>query len=118
MINSKLCISYQTIEKKGPSDLPIEQQQGWIYGCDICQDVCPWNRFSEPSTETRFEARPYVNADVDQWEQWIENPSLLKKQLKTTAAERTGHVKLLAEAQRFLNNSPNIKDSKSANPSF
>jgi epoxyqueuosine reductase len=117
VINSNLCISYQTIEKKGLSDLPIEQQQGWIYGCDICQDVCPWNRFSEPTVEKRFESRPYAHADTDKWQQWIENPSTFKQLLKSTAAERTGHAKILAEAQRFLNNSPNIRESNSANPS-
>ncbi len=113
VVNSNLCISYQTIEKKATSDLPIEQQQGWIYGCDICQDVCPWNRFSEPSTEPRFEARSYAHADLHQWKQWIEDPSSLKKQLKSTAAERTGHAKILAEAQRFLTHFP--KNSNTVN---
>ena len=31
---------------------------GWLYGCDVCQDVCPWNRFEQPTTEPRFEPRP------------------------------------------------------------
>ena len=70
-----------------------------------------------PEVEKRFESRPYAHADTDKWQQWIENPSTFKQLLKSTAAERTGHVKLLAEAQRFLNNSPNIRESNSANPS-
>ena len=32
--------------------------EGWLYGCDTCQDVCPWNRFEQPSNEPRFEPRP------------------------------------------------------------
>ena len=36
---------------------------GWLYGCDVCQDVCPWNRFEQPTNETRFEPRE-GNVDV------------------------------------------------------
>jgi epoxyqueuosine reductase len=102
VINSNLCISYQTIEKKGESTLTNNQQQGWVYGCDICQEVCPWNRFAEPTTETRFQPRAYAQADSQQWHQWIENPTPLKQLLKSTAAERTGHKKIVAEAKRLL----------------
>lgn len=49
-INSNHCISYLTIENKGdiPEDLR-EQVGNWVFGCDICQQVCPWNRFSHPA---------------------------------------------------------------------
>jgi epoxyqueuosine reductase len=50
--------------------LPEVIQQGlsgWLYGCDICQDVCPWNRFEETTNETRFAAREgNVNAELDE----------------------------------------------------
>lgn len=55
MIDSSRCISYLTIEKK--DDLPDDLQgnyKHWIFGCDICQEVCPWNRFSSPHNEPAF----------------------------------------------------------------
>lgn len=55
MIDSGRCISYLTIEKKG--DLPPEfkgKYKKWVFGCDICQEVCPWNRFAVPHTEASF----------------------------------------------------------------
>jgi epoxyqueuosine reductase len=59
VVDSRRCISYATIELRD-DHLPDEIKNnldGWIYGCDICQDVCPWNRFEKPTTETRFEPR-------------------------------------------------------------
>jgi epoxyqueuosine reductase len=69
VIDSKACLSYQTIESRD-AELPLEITEnlnGWLYGCDICQDVCPWNRFQKPSEETRFAPRPEnVSPDLDQ----------------------------------------------------
>ena len=59
IVDSRRCISYATIELRDES-LPegiAENLNGWIYGCDICQDICPWNRFEKPSGEPRFEPR-------------------------------------------------------------
>ncbi|MEQ1920970.1 MAG: tRNA epoxyqueuosine(34) reductase QueG [Pyrinomonadaceae bacterium] len=59
VVDSRKCISYVTIELRG-DELPAnvaDTLDGWIYGCDICQDVCPWNRFEQPSSESRFEPR-------------------------------------------------------------
>lgn len=103
VVNSNLCISYQTIEKKGDSSLSVEEHQGWVYGCDICQEVCPWNRFSEPHNEPRFNAREFVQADSNQWKQWINDPDAFQLILKNTASERTGHRKILSEVRRQIN---------------
>lgn len=65
VVDSNRCISYATIELRAPEmpDDVADNLQGWLYGCDICQDVCPWNRFEQPAAETRFEPRPgNVNA--------------------------------------------------------
>jgi epoxyqueuosine reductase len=60
VVDSARCISHATIELRAPV-LPTEvaaSLDGWLYGCDICQDVCPWNRFEQATEETRFEPRP------------------------------------------------------------
>lgn len=59
VVDSKKCISYATIELRTET-LPTgiaENLNGWIYGCDICQDICPWNRFEKPTGEARFAPR-------------------------------------------------------------
>ncbi len=59
VVDSTKCISYATIELRD-DELPppiAENLNGWVYGCDICQDVCPWNRFEKPTDEARFEPR-------------------------------------------------------------
>ena len=67
VLDSNKCISYATIELRSAQipDAVANHLEGWLYGCDICQDVCPWNRFAEPTNEERFAPRPgNVNADL------------------------------------------------------
>jgi len=62
VVDANRCISYWTIEYKGERfpDNIRENLNGWIFGCDICQDVCPWNhKFATPTTEPDFQPRPW-----------------------------------------------------------
>ena len=67
VVDSNKCISYATIELRA-TEMPegiASNLDGWLYGCDICQDVCPWNRFEQPTREERFEPRAgNVNASL------------------------------------------------------
>jgi len=60
VLDSNKCISYLTIEHRGaiPTELSAKLD-GWIYGCDICQDVCPWNRFQKSANESAFQPRSW-----------------------------------------------------------
>jgi epoxyqueuosine reductase len=61
VVDSNKCISYQTIENRGEiPDAIAERMNPWVFGCDICQEVCPWNRFARDTTEADFAARPEV----------------------------------------------------------
>jgi len=68
VVDSNLCISHATIESRAP-ELPAaigSHLEGWLYGCDICQDVCPWNQMTPVTKESRFEPRnANVNASPD-----------------------------------------------------
>lgn len=75
IVDGSKCISYFTIELK--EMLIPENMKGkfenWIFGCDICQDVCPWNRFSEPNKEIAFTPIPEIlNLNTKEWEELTE----------------------------------------------
>lgn len=62
-IDATRCIAYLTIELKPEHEIPPElasKLDGWIYGCDVCQDVCPWNRFEEPTHLSEFAPRDEI----------------------------------------------------------
>jgi epoxyqueuosine reductase len=69
-VDANRCISYWTIEHRGP-DFPDDLARhfgDWVFGCDICQDVCPWTKFSRPTSDTRFQARDGLAAPaLDEW---------------------------------------------------
>ncbi len=75
IVNGSKCISYLTIELK--NEIPTEFKgkfNDWIFGCDICQDVCPWNRFSKPTTEKDFDYKPEkLEMSFKDWEEITED---------------------------------------------
>jgi len=61
VVDGSKCISYFTIELK--NELPSfaqDKMDDWMFGCDVCQDVCPWNRFSKPHNESLFDPNPEI----------------------------------------------------------
>jgi epoxyqueuosine reductase len=70
-VDGSKCISYYTIELK--DNLPDEMKgklDDWAFGCDVCQDVCPWNRFSKPHSEPLFQANPeLLSYSKKDWEE-------------------------------------------------
>ena len=90
VINGSKCISYFTIELKDA--LIDENMKGkfnnWMFGCDVCQDVCPWNRFSKPTSETGFTPIPEIlNLSNKQWEEMSEET--FKQVFKNSPLKRT-----------------------------
>jgi len=69
VVNGSKCISYLTIELKGEIPSEFKGKMGdWVFGCDICQDVCPWNKFSIPNTEPLFNAQEgLLDFTRDEW---------------------------------------------------
>jgi epoxyqueuosine reductase len=70
VVDSNLCLSYLTIEHRGPVGGDVRgRYEGWIYGCDTCQDVCPWNlKFETPSEEPAFFPREgFIAPPLEEW---------------------------------------------------
>jgi epoxyqueuosine reductase len=92
IIDGSKCISYLTIELKDEV-LPNEfknKMEGWIYGCDICQDVCPWNRFSKPHQTEAF--RPHPDLSETEWSELTEE--LFRELFKNSPVKRTKYAGL------------------------
>ncbi len=85
-LDASKCISYLTIELK--DQIPAEfdgKSEGWIFGCDICQEVCPWNRFSKPHAEPKFNAQS--SWENIKWEEITEE--IFQKLMEKSPIKRT-----------------------------
>ncbi|WP_318343990.1 tRNA epoxyqueuosine(34) reductase QueG [Flagellimonas baculiformis] len=89
VVDGSKCISYFTIELK--NEIPGEFQgkfDEWMFGCDVCQDVCPWNRFSKPHREPLFNPNPeLLSFTKKDWEEITED--VFKKVFQKSAVKRT-----------------------------
>lgn len=89
IIDGSKCISYATIELKNEiPDSFKNKMEDWMFGCDICQDVCPWNRFSAPTLEEKFNANAYLKSFRK--EDWHEiTPDLFSEIFRKSPVKRT-----------------------------
>ncbi|MET3114063.1 epoxyqueuosine reductase [Pedobacter sp. CG_S7] len=89
IVDANKCISYLTIELK--EEIPAAfhgKMENWMFGCDICQDVCPWNRFSTPHTEPLFEPNQnLMEMKKEDWEDITED--VFKTIFKNSPVKRT-----------------------------
>jgi epoxyqueuosine reductase len=90
VVDGSKCISYFTIELKDEI-LPKEVKgkfNNWVFGCDICQDVCPWNRFSLANSEPKFKPNEkLLNYSKNEWEELTEE--IFQEIFKKSAVKRT-----------------------------
>ena len=103
-IDARRCISYLTIELRGPIPRELRPLIGtWIFGCDLCLDVCPWNRFAEPTREERFRPREELVApvleDLLDWDQ-----ATFSRIMKGSPIKRTKRRGLLRNVAVALGN--------------
>ena len=89
VVDGSKCISYLTIELK--NEIPSEFQgkmDDWMFGCDVCQDVCPWNRFSKSHREPLFNPNPdLLSMTKKDWDEITED--VFKKVFQKSAVKRT-----------------------------
>ncbi len=114
VLDARRCISYLTIENQGA--IPVEFRQAIgnrIYGCDDCQLVCPWNRFSQYSKEEDFSPRFNLdNIELTQLFLWTENQ--FNKNLQGSAIRRIGYQNFLRNIAVALGNSSKTCDALTA----
>ncbi len=105
LINASRCISYLTIELK--DELPANMRgkfDDWMFGCDVCQDVCPWNRFPLPHQEPFFDPHPdLLTMTKGDWEEITEE--VFRDIFKKSAVKRTKYSGLKRNIEFLRNHS-------------
>ncbi|MGB5664932.1 tRNA epoxyqueuosine(34) reductase QueG, partial [Eudoraea sp.] len=89
VVDGSKCISYFTIELKNEIPTSVKDKfDDWVFGCDVCQDVCPWNRFSKAHNEPLFNPNPeLLSMTKKDWEEITED--VFKKVFQKSAVKRT-----------------------------
>jgi epoxyqueuosine reductase len=110
VVDSRKCISYLTIEKKSPlTEDEMMQLNGWCFGCDICQEVCPWNQKKHLASNTSlkplekilsFNAEDILAMNNDSWEQLVQGTALERislNKMKLTIASQNNTKKIVKD---------------------
>lgn len=98
-LDARLCIAYWTIEAPALEE-GMPATHGWLFGCDICQQVCPWNRFARVQGEIAFRPKAVAFLPIQGWAALTH--SQIKKHQQRSALRRAHPRKLIALAQRSL----------------
>ncbi|MDI9342008.1 MAG: tRNA epoxyqueuosine(34) reductase QueG [Sediminibacterium sp.] len=106
VVDGSRCISYLTIElKEQLPDRFKDQMDNWFFGCDVCQDVCPWNRFSKPHQEPLFKnTSGFLGFSEGDWTELTEET--FQKVFKQSAVKRTGYKGLKRNLQFIKRQNP------------
>ena len=111
VIDGSKCISYATIELK--NEIPAHfkgKMEDWMFGCDICQDVCPWNRFAKPHQQEKFTPNPVLkNIDKSQWQELSQE--LFSELFRKSPVKRTKFAGLKRNID-FLTNAEHLNFEK------
>ncbi len=112
VVDARRCISYQTIEQKGEIDENLQGKfKNRVFGCDICQDVCPWNLKAEPHHEPEFNPHPKLMAmNRENWMTMDE--SLFAELFRKSAVKRTKYSGLVRNL-KFIDATLPVGDSRS-----
>ncbi len=108
IMDGSKCISYLTIElREAIPESFSGQMENWMFGCDICQEVCPWNRFSKPHSEPAFEPHPdLLEMKKEDWEELTEE--VFREVFRRSAVKRTKFSGLKRNIS-FLKNTPSTE---------
>jgi epoxyqueuosine reductase len=105
VLDARRCISYLTIELKGSVTTDLRGRMGdWVFGCDVCQEVCPWNRRAPFTSEPAFQPRPDLEP-IDLIELLKLSPEAFRRRFRGTALTRAKRPGLLRNAAIALGNS-------------
>ncbi len=101
VLDARKCISYLTIEKRGEFENPVKLD-GWVFGCDVCQDVCPWNKKAIPTAIDEFSPKPDLAGLTDERLESLTKQEF-KKVFKGTPVERAKYEGFMrnVKAQEF-----------------
>jgi len=110
VLNASQCISYLTIEHRG--ELPdhlSRKLQSWVFGCDICQDVCPWNRFAKITQEPAFQPREAI-LGLTAEEALSLSEEEFRHRFQRSSVRRTKYAGFLRNVRAALNKSRTSED--------